>query len=268
MANLSCDVAIIGAGTAGLAAERAARKGGAKTLLIDDRFAGTTCASVGCMPSKLLIAAANAAFNARRASLFGIRTQMSVDDPAVMARVRKERDKFVAATLRSIERIPDGIRLQQRARFTNRNTLGLADGTNVSAKAIVVATGSRPSVPESFQKLGDIVLTNDTIFELSSLPMSIAVVGAGPLGLELAQALTRLGVETAVFDQGEHLAALHDAEIATELRSVLSKEFPIHLGVQLEVAKRGREAQFRGRAPPRESHLFNASWSLRDGRQR
>jgi len=58
MNDLNCDVAIIGAGTAGLAAERAARKAGAKTLLIDDRFAGTTCATVGCMPSKLLIAAA------------------------------------------------------------------------------------------------------------------------------------------------------------------------------------------------------------------
>src|SRR5882762_9642850 len=68
MADLSCDVAIIGAGTAGLAAERTARNAGAKTLLIDDRFAGTTCASVGCMPSKLLIAAADAAHGVRRAS--------------------------------------------------------------------------------------------------------------------------------------------------------------------------------------------------------
>ena len=75
MDDLTCDVAIIGAGTAGLAAERAARKAGAKTLLIDDCFAGTTCASVGCMPSKLLIAAADAAFDARKASMFGIETK-------------------------------------------------------------------------------------------------------------------------------------------------------------------------------------------------
>src|SRR5260370_5497025 len=87
MADLSCDVAIIGAGTAGLAAERAARKAGAKTLLIDDRFAGTTCASVGCMPSKLLIAAADAAFDARKASMFGIDATPCVDGRAVMARV-------------------------------------------------------------------------------------------------------------------------------------------------------------------------------------
>jgi dihydrolipoamide dehydrogenase len=79
MVDLSCDVAIIGAGTAGLAAERVARKAGAKTLLIDDCFAGNTCASVGCMPSKLLIAAADAAYNARKASTFGIKTGTSVD---------------------------------------------------------------------------------------------------------------------------------------------------------------------------------------------
>ena len=268
MANLSCDVAIIGAGTAGLAAERAARKGGAKTLLIDDRFAGTTCASVGCMPSKLLIAAANAAFNARRASLFGIQTQTSVDDRAVMARVRKERDKFVAATLRSIERIPDGIRLQQRARFTSRNTLELADGTNVSAKAIVVATGSRPSVPEPFQKLGDIVLTNDTIFELSSLPMSIAVVGAGPLGLELAQALTRLESKRRCSIRANISPHCTTPKLPPNFDPCSARNSRFIWASSWRSQSVGGKHSFRGRAPPRESHLFNASWSLRDGRQR
>ena len=127
MNDLVCDVAIIGAGTAGLAAERAARKAGAKTLLIDDRFAGTTCASVGCMPSKLLIAAARAAFDARKASTFGIETKTSVDGRAVMGRVRKERDRFVAETLKSIEKIPD-VCVSQRARFSDKTTLALDDG--------------------------------------------------------------------------------------------------------------------------------------------
>src|SRR5450631_1074488 len=121
MADLSCDVAIIGAGTAGLAAERTARKAGAKTLLIDDRFAGTTCASVGCMPSKLLIAAADAAHGIRRASTFGIlATKLNVDGCAVMRRLRKERDGFVAATLKSIGKIPEGICVRQRAQFADR----------------------------------------------------------------------------------------------------------------------------------------------------
>jgi dihydrolipoamide dehydrogenase len=243
MNDLTCDVAIIGAGTAGLVAERAARKAGAKTLLIDDRFAGTTCASVGCMPSKLLIAAARAAFDARKASTFGIETKTSVDGRAVMTRVREERDRFVAETLKSIGKIPDGICIRQRARFSDSTTLSLDDGRKVSAKAIVIATGSRPSVPKEFEKLGDIVLTNETIFELRSLPRSIAVVGAGPLGLELAQAMARLGVETAMFDQGDRIAALRDAEVAKSLRSVLGKEFPIHLGVKLEVERDGDEVR-------------------------
>jgi dihydrolipoamide dehydrogenase len=243
MNDLICDVAIIGAGTAGLAAERAARKAEAKTLLIDDRFAGTTCASVGCMPSKLLIAAARAAFDARKASTFGIETKTSVDGRAVMARVREERDRFVAETLKSIERIPDGICIRQRARFSDATALALDDGRKVSAKAIVIATGSRPNVPKPFEKLGDIVLTNETIFELESLPRSVAVVGAGPLGLELAQAMARLGVETTMFDQGEHIAALRDGEVAKILGSVLGKEFPIHLGVKLDVQNDGHGAR-------------------------
>jgi dihydrolipoamide dehydrogenase len=243
MNDLTCDVAVIGAGTAGLAAERAARKAGANTLLIDDRFAGTTCASVGCMPSKLLVAAARAAFDARKASTFGIETKTSVDGRAVMARVRKERDRFVAETLKSIEKLPGGICIRQRASFSDRTTLTLGDGRKVSAKAIVIATGSRPSVPKPFDTLGDIALTNETIFELQSLPRSIAVVGAGPLGLELAQALARLGVQTTLFDQSDHIAALRDAEVAKILGSVLGREFPIHLSVKLDVEQDGQGAR-------------------------
>ena len=96
MDELTCDVAIIGAGTAGLAAERSARSNDAKTLLIDETFGGTTCASVGCMPSKLLIAAADAAHAVRSAYVFGVDADPLIDGAAVMARVRKERDKFVA----------------------------------------------------------------------------------------------------------------------------------------------------------------------------
>lgn len=239
-----CDVAIIGAGTAGLAAERAARQAGARTLLIDDGFSGTTCTTVGCMPSKLLIAAANAAHRVRRAAIFGVYTPSpNIDGIAVMNRLRKERDLFVTATLKMIEQIPSGIRMQGKARFIDRTALALDDGRSVSARAIVVATGSRPAVPEMFGALGDLVLTNETIFKLQSLPRSIAVVGAGPFGLELAQALARLGVDTEVFEQTDHLAALHGDEVAKELRSILSKEFPIHSRVLLEVARDGHEAR-------------------------
>ncbi|MDU7523591.1 MAG: FAD-dependent oxidoreductase [Roseomonas mucosa] len=108
------DVAIIGAGTAGLAAERAARKNGASTVLIDPAFAGTTCATVGCMPSKLLIAAAREAHRIGRAGLFGIDIDAArVDGPAVLRRVRAERDRFAALTRESIESLPDGVAIRE-----------------------------------------------------------------------------------------------------------------------------------------------------------
>ena len=234
MTELSCDVAVIGAGTAGLAAERSARGNGAKTLLIDDRFAGTTCASVGCMPSKLLIAAADAAHAVRRAGIFGIGTQEPVvDGAAVMARVRRERDKFVAGVKSSLERLPAGVMVQGRARFVDRTTLQLEDGRQISARAIVIATGAKTSIPDGFDDVRDRILTNETIFDLPDLPASIGVVGAGPLGLELAQALARLGVHVMVFDRGETLGAFVDQVVAESFRGILSKEMPITLGVQL-----------------------------------
>jgi dihydrolipoamide dehydrogenase len=235
MADRSCDVAVIGAGTAGLAAERSARRTGAKTLLIDDRFAGTTCTTVGCMPSKLLIAAARAANAVRKAAVFGSEaSEARIDGVAVMARLHRERDAFVKAMRASIRDIPADIRIKARARFVDRDRLALDDGSTVSAKAIVIATGARPHVPKMFAAISDRVLTNETIFDLHDLPKSVAVVGAGPLGLELAQALARLGTQTLLFDQGQHLAGLH-GEVAEELKSILEMEFPILLGVSLSV---------------------------------
>ena len=110
--TLQCDVAVIGAGTAGLAAERAARSNGASTLLIDPYYRGTTCATVGCMPSKLLIAASHAAHAARSTGKFGITVwDIAIDGKAVMKRVRDERDRFARLTRESIADIPADIRL-------------------------------------------------------------------------------------------------------------------------------------------------------------
>lgn len=234
MTELACDVAIIGAGTAGLAAERSARAAGASTLLIDDAFAGTTCASVGCMPSKLLIAAADAAHAVRRAGLFGIEAPAPViDGRAVMARVQRERDRFVAGVKRTFEDLPDGIMLRGRARFIDRSILALGDGRRIAARAVVIATGSAPSIPDTMHAVADYLLTNETIFELPDLPASVGVIGAGPIGLELAQALCRLGVAVMLFDQGTTLAGLKDEAVGHELRAILEREFPLRLGVTL-----------------------------------
>ncbi|MEG3082198.1 dihydrolipoyl dehydrogenase [Sphingomonas sp. PB2P12] len=235
MTNLTCDVAIIGAGTAGLAAERSARRNGASTLLIDEGFGGTTCASVGCMPSKLLIAAGNAMYAVEQASVFGIEAAGKVDGVAVMNRVRKERDAFVAGVEGSIEKLPDDVKVRARAKFAGATILSLSDGRQVHAKSVVIATGSSPAIPAMFDCVRDRVLTNESIFELADLPRSVGVVGAGALGLELAQALARLGVETIVFDTGETIGGLKDRHVGEAFHEILSREFPIHLGVELKV---------------------------------
>ena len=239
MTKLTCDVAIIGAGTAGLAAERSARRNGAKTLLIDEGFGGTTCASVGCMPSKLLIAAGNAMHAVEQASVFGIEASGKVDGVAVMARVRKERDAFVAGVETSIDKLPDEVKIEARAKFAGATILSLNDGREVHAKSVVIATGSSPAIPEMFDAVRDRVLTNESIFELADLPGSSGVLGAGALGLELAQAMARRGVETMVFDTGETIGGLKDPHVAEAYHAILSREMPILLGVELTVEPDG-----------------------------
>ena len=239
MTKLTCDVAIIGAGTAGLAAERSARRNGATTLLIDEGFGGTTCASVGCMPSKLLIAAGNAMHAVEQASVFGIEASGKVDGVGVMARMRKERDAFVAGVEKSIDKLPDAVKIEARAKFAGATILALSDDREVHAKAVVIATGSSPMIPAMFDAVRDRVLTNESIFELQDLPGSIGVIGAGALGLELAQAMARLGVETMVFDTSETIGGLKDHHVAEAYHEILSREMSILLGVELEVARDG-----------------------------
>src|SRR5881392_4155698 len=113
MDTRSVDVAVIGAGTAGLAAYRAARAAGKRAVLIEGGPYGTTCARVGCMPSKLLIAAAEAAHAIGRAPGFGVHGgEVRVDGRAVMARVKHERDRFVGFVTHGVDDIPEADRIR------------------------------------------------------------------------------------------------------------------------------------------------------------
>lgn len=235
--RVQVDVAVIGGGTAGLAARRAAAGAGARTVLVQDGPWGTTCVRVGCMPSKLLLNAARAAREARCAKTFGVDAgEVRIDGRAVMARVRGERDRFLQSILEGVEDIPAEQKIEGRARFTGPTSLALGDGTEIEAKAVVLATGSHPSVPKPLQAVEDRVLTNETVFDLEDLPRSLAVVGAGALGIELATAFARLGVRTTVFDQGESVGGLKDPEVGRAARKLLQAEFELKLGVEIEAA--------------------------------
>jgi len=228
MTPIECDVAVIGAGTAGLAAERHARKAGARTVIIDPAFRGTTCAAVGCMPSKVLIQSGEVAHAARTAEDFGILANPQVDGRAVMQRVRRLRDHFVNGVKEGFEDIP--MKLMGKACFTSATTLTLDTGQEVRAKAIVIATGSSPLVPEAYQTLGSVAMTTDTVFEMEDLPKSLAVIGGGPVGTELAQAFARLGVKVALFDEGGSVAGLKGSE-AQRMVDLLRAEMDVHLDV-------------------------------------
>ena len=241
------DVAIIGAGTAGLNARRAALAAGASVAIFDPGPLGTTCARIGCMPSKVLIAAAEGAHHAARASEFGVHTDVTVDPVAVMDRVQRMRDMFVSKTRGGIDRL--GTPTAARARFVGPRTLE-ADGELYQAGAIVLATGSRPRVPEAWKAAGDALLTNEQIFELERLPESLLVVGAGAVGLELGQAMHRLGVRVTVLDVSGTLAGLDDPGLVDLVRSNLGVD--LHLKHELRsvepLADGGLRVRFRGEA--------------------
>src|SRR5260221_1607632 len=122
------------------------------------------------MPSKLLIAAAEAAHGIEKAPGFGIHSgPVRVDGREVMARVRSERDRFVGFVLESVDEIPAAERIRGHARFVDENTLAI-DGTTITARAIVIATGSRPTVPPMLESLGERLIVNDDVFDWDDLP--------------------------------------------------------------------------------------------------
>lgn len=220
------DIAIIGTGSAGLAAYRAARNWTESVMLIEGGEYGTTCARVGCMPSKLLIAAADAAHAIEEAPGFGIEVgERRIDGDAVLARVRRERDRFVGFVVDSVNDIPAQHRLRGMARFADDHRLQVGDQHVVTADRIVIATGSTPSYPPSFEELGDRLLVNDDVFEWRTLPKSVAVFGPGVIGLELGQALHRLGVEVLMFGIDNVVGPLTDPDVREAAREAFGREF-------------------------------------------
>ena len=231
MRHITVDVAIVGAGTAGLTARReVATRGGVPVLIEGGRY-GTMCARVGCMPSKLLIAASEVAHTVDTAGLFGVNPAGGriIDGRAVMARVRRERDRFAGSMVVATEEIPAEQRLMGRARFVGPNTLQVGDHTSVTARAIVIATGSTAFVPQPFDAIRDHVIVSDDVFELLDLPSSMAVIGTGLIALELGQAMHRLGVRVAFFSPYDELGPFSDPEVKAVVHGTLSNELDSRL---------------------------------------
>jgi dihydrolipoamide dehydrogenase len=200
-------------------------------VLIDGGELGTSCARVGCMPSKVFIQVAE---DFHRKSLFereGIdgAEGLSVDIPAVMEHVQDLRDVFVDRTLGVTDALDETHLIDGYAKFVSNDTVEV-NGEKIKAKSIVIATGSTPLVPAAWQDFADDIYTTDEFFELEDLPASMAVIGLGSIGLEIGQALHRLGVKVIGIEQLQNIARLEDDKVNELAVTVIGKEFPLWLG--------------------------------------
>jgi pyruvate/2-oxoglutarate dehydrogenase complex dihydrolipoamide dehydrogenase (E3) component len=220
---LKPDLCVVGAGAAGLSVAAIAASFGVPVVLVERGAMGGECLNTGCVPSKALLATAAVAETFRRAPLFGI--------PAARPRIDGERiNRHVREVIAAIapndsaERFTAmGVQvLRGEAAFSGPRELKV-DGKTVRARRFVLATGSRPLIPE-VPGLGEApILTNETIFYLQSVPERLVVIGAGPVGLELAQAWRRLGSQVTVLARGRSLPRI-EPEIAAYVVTSLRRE--------------------------------------------
>jgi dihydrolipoamide dehydrogenase len=232
-------IAIVGAGTAGLAALAVVRRSTEDFVLINDGAYGTTCARVGCMPSKALIEAARAWHACRRFQGPAIdeRPDRGPDLPAVLQHVRGIRDALVKGVLKLTEDLGER-NVAGRARFLAPDTLEV-NGERIAAGRIVVATGSSPIVPDAWRAFGDRVLTTDELFEQRTLPRRMAVVGLGAVGVEMAQALAWLGIEVSGFDRSSNVADLSDPAVNEAAMAMLARDVRVHFGTPAQLTREG-----------------------------
>jgi len=252
------DVAILGAGTAGMAAYREASKYTDRIALIDGGPLGTTCARVGCMPSKLLIAAADAADHMRHTDIFGVQSvSPKIDGKAVMKRVREERDRFVGFVQEAVLGFKKEHLIREYARFEDDHTLVLSGGGKLTAKTVIIATGSRPNIPAPFEAAGDKLIVNDDVFDWDDLPESAAVFGAGVIGLELGQALHRLGVKVHLFGRDNLVGPLSDPAVRDYAAKTFASEFPVHWHADTKIVRDEDQVVVRWSNKPEDEEVFD-----------
>lgn len=227
MARRRVRIAILGAGTAGLTALKEARRHTEDVLLINDGPYGTTCARVGCMPSKALLEVAHAFGRRDWLAGAGVGGTMGLeaDLAGVMAHVRVLRDRFTAGAVRLAQALGER-NIHGRPRFLDAQTLEV-DGERIHAEAVIIATGTRPIVPAAWRAVGDRLVTSDDIFELVSPGRRVGVVGLGPIGAELGQAFAQLGCEVHAFTQGGTVAGLSDPAVNASLLDALRRQMSI-----------------------------------------
>jgi pyruvate/2-oxoglutarate dehydrogenase complex dihydrolipoamide dehydrogenase (E3) component len=224
METLTPDICVIGAGSGGLSVAAAAAAFGVPVVLVEKGKMGGDCLNYGCVPSKALLAAARRAQAFRTSAPFGVASQRpGIDFAKVHAHVHgviaaiasnDSKERFTGLGVRVIE---------GTARFKDRHTVAVDDAIEIKARRFVVATGSVPAAPP-IPGLDQVAyLTNETVFDLTVCPEHLVVIGAGPIGLELAQAFRRLGANVTVLEAAVPLAK-DDPECAAIVLDQLARE--------------------------------------------
>jgi pyruvate/2-oxoglutarate dehydrogenase complex dihydrolipoamide dehydrogenase (E3) component len=226
MADFDYDIGIIGGGAAGLTVASGAAQLGAKTLLIEkEPVLGGDCLHFGCVPSKTLIRSAHVYHEMKHAEDYGL-PQVSVP-PVDFARIAGRVADVIAVIQKhdAEERFCElGARVVFGTAFFKNEPTVEVNGKDVTAKNWVIATGSSAAIPPIPGLKGTDFITNREIFALQTLPASMLVLGAGPIGIEMAQAFNRLGTKVAVIDRAGQILGKEDADMAAAVQAALESE--------------------------------------------
>ncbi len=254
----SHDLVVVGAGAAGLAAARAARRAGRRVALVEADKPGGDCTHSGCVPSKTLLDVAHRVAGAREAQQWGLGQVGEVDLPAVLRRVRE-----VVAQVEQDESpeqlASEGIELVTGwARFSAPRTLDVA-GRTLTAPRVVLATGAAAAVPP-FEGLDRVPhLDNRTVFALEEAPAHLLVLGGGSIGVELAQAFARLGVPVTLVEAASRLLLEEEPEAARVVSAALERDgVRVLTGAAVERVTAGPTLHLAGGAVVAGSHLLVA----------
>ena len=229
MSAKQLDVAIIGAGTAGLSARAEVAKVTKNYRVFDPGPLGTTCARTACMPSKAFLQSAHDFFRRHAFDALGIEGAgaLRIDGARVLAETRNLRDSLAGGVVEGMASWRDDHLICAAAAFDADGTLRAGE-QEFRPRTTIIATGSSPAVPSEWrERLGRRLVTSDEFFELQDLPRRVAVLGLGPVGLELGQALARLGVEVTAFDPDAAPGGLTDPALAPRLQAMLGSEMRI-----------------------------------------
>lgn len=243
----SYNLVVIGAGAGGLVSAAGAAGVGAKVALVESHLLGGDCLNVGCVPSKALLRCAKAAAGVRNAHQFGVRIdgEISVDFAYVMERMRRLRAQIspVDSAKRYSQQL--GVDLfMGKAVFIGKNSVEVNGKTLNFAKA-VVATGGTAAIPNIPGLKDAPYLTNSSVFNLTELPKRLGVIGAGPIGLELAQAFQRLGAQVTLFSRSDRVMPKEDPEAVQIVKKALQKD-----GVVFVFNARYKRVEGQGKSGP------------------